>query len=77
MTDYIQPPSMTPGGMSESVVEDVTLEIFSDLGYATANGAEIAPDSARPERRSFGDVVLRLRWNGEHCQHRQAKECWS
>ena len=61
MTDYIQRPTNHSGGMSESVVEDATLEIFADLGYATARGRDIAPDTDGAERKSYGDVILRRR----------------
>ncbi|MEQ8399244.1 type I restriction endonuclease subunit R [Thalassobaculum sp.] len=43
---------------AESHVEDAALAWLSELGYATANGQDIGPDSATPERASYGDVLL-------------------
>lgn len=43
---------------TESVVEAAALEWFGELGYAIAHGPEIAPDAARRERSSYGDVLL-------------------
>lgn len=45
----------------ESDIERSLLEQFRDIGYETATGAEISPDGERPERQSYGDVVLRER----------------
>lgn len=44
--------------IAESDIEQVALEILSELGYAAVNGPDIAPDGARPERGSYSDVVL-------------------
>ena len=44
MTTYTQPPSNYGPGFAEEIVEDATLEIFANLGYATAHGPAIAPD---------------------------------
>ncbi len=45
-------------GIAESHVEEATIAWLAELGYATANGLEIGPDSATPERGSYGDVIL-------------------
>jgi type I restriction enzyme R subunit len=42
----------------ESHVEEAALAWLEELGYATANGIEIGPDGASPERASYGDVLL-------------------
>lgn len=47
--------------LDESDIERSLLEQFRDIGYETATGAEISPDGERPERQSYGDVVLRER----------------
>jgi len=44
--------------LCESHVEEATLEWFGELGYSTAYGEDIAPEGARAERESFGDVLL-------------------
>lgn len=45
----------------ESIVEEATLDILSELGYDTLNANEIAPDSSHSERKTYADVVLRDR----------------
>jgi type I restriction enzyme, R subunit len=47
--------------LDEGDIERSLLEQFGELGYETAPGAEISPGGERPERRSYGDVVLRDR----------------
>lgn len=47
--------------LDESDIERSLLEQFQEIGYETAPGAEISPGGERPERRSYGDVVLRKR----------------
>ncbi|HEY0084453.1 MAG TPA: type I restriction endonuclease subunit R, partial [Allosphingosinicella sp.] len=44
--------------IAESHVEEAALEWLAEIGYATASGPEIGPDSASPERESYGDVLL-------------------
>jgi type I restriction enzyme R subunit len=44
--------------IAESHVEKAALAWLAELGFATASGLEIGPDGARPERASYGDVVL-------------------
>ena len=43
---------------AESHVEDAALAWLSELGYAPANGPDIGPDGSKPERASYGDVLL-------------------
>lgn len=45
-------------GFAESHVEEATLAWLSELGYGTANGLDIGPDGGKPERASYGDVLL-------------------
>jgi type I restriction enzyme, R subunit len=45
-------------GIAESHVEEAALAWLAELGYSTANGLDIGPDSSRPERASYGDVLL-------------------
>lgn len=42
----------------EQDIEDATIEILQDLGYDYIHGTEIAPDSEKPERERFDDVIL-------------------
>ncbi len=44
--------------MTESEVEEVALDILSELGYKIINGLDIAPDGISPERQSYSEVVL-------------------
>jgi len=44
--------------LNESIVEDVALEWFGELGYAVGHGPHIAPGEPAAERTSFGEVVL-------------------
>lgn len=48
-------------GIAESHVEEAALAWLGELGYATANGLEIGPDSIKPERASYADVMLKKR----------------
>ena len=45
-------------GFAESHVEEAALAWLAELGYATANGLDIGPDGDKPERASYGDVLL-------------------
>ncbi len=47
--------------ISEDVVEQVALGIFSDLGYVHATANQIAPDGSSPERAAYSDVILQDR----------------
>jgi type I restriction enzyme R subunit len=44
--------------INESIVEDVTLGWFGDLGYSIGHGPHLAPGEPAAERKSFADVVL-------------------
>jgi type I restriction enzyme R subunit len=47
--------------ITESEVEQVALDILTDLGYEAVFGPDIAPDGDRPERSSYAEVVLLAR----------------
>ncbi len=48
--------------ISESHVEDATLEWLSGLGYAVLHGPDFAPDGSSPERVSYSQVLLTKRF---------------
>lgn len=43
---------------TESLVEQATLEWFTELGYTVLRGGEIAPGEPLAERASYSDVIL-------------------
>ena len=47
--------------ISESVVEEAALEWLAGLGWQTAHGPDIAPDTADAERSDYDQVVLERR----------------
>ncbi len=47
-----------PKIITESQVEEVALEILSEMGYGVIDGPDIAPDGLHPERKTYADVVL-------------------
>jgi type I restriction enzyme R subunit len=47
--------------LAESHVEEAALAWLGELGYATAGGPDIGPDGCKPERASYGDVLLKRR----------------
>ncbi len=47
-----------PDKLTESSIEQLAIELLVKQGYSYIHGAELAPDAARPERASFGDVIL-------------------
>jgi len=47
-----------PKTMSESELEEHTLDMLKDLGYKVINGYDISPDGKSPERKTYLDVVL-------------------
>jgi type I restriction enzyme, R subunit len=49
------------GFLTEDDIERALLEQLAEIGYETAPGAEVSPGGGRPERRSYGEVVLRER----------------
>jgi type I restriction enzyme R subunit len=44
--------------LTESVVEEATLDWLEGLGYTPLNASEIAPDSSNSERQTYADIVL-------------------
>lgn len=44
--------------ISESIVEQASLQWFEELGYETLNATEIAPGESHAERDTYADVVL-------------------
>jgi type I restriction enzyme R subunit len=44
--------------MNEALIEQATMAWLAELGFATIPGPDIGPDAARPERGSYGDVIL-------------------
>ncbi len=47
-----------PHIITESEVEEVALDILTELGYKIIYGPDIAPDGTSPERRTYSEVVL-------------------
>jgi type I restriction enzyme R subunit len=43
---------------AESHVEEAALAWLSEVGYSPSNGLDIGPDGSKPERQSYGDVLL-------------------
>ena len=43
--------------LTESILEDATLEWFRELGYAIGHGPHIAPGEPAAERDSYGEVA--------------------
>lgn len=50
--------------LSESAVEEFTLELLQSEGYDRVYGPDLAPDGPHPERASFADVLLLERLRG-------------
>ncbi len=44
--------------IAESHVEEAALAWLRELGYSVTGGPEIGPDSHKPERANYGDVIL-------------------
>jgi len=44
--------------ITESKIENFTIELLENFGYQYLYGPDIAPDGNRPERQSFEDVLL-------------------
>jgi type I restriction enzyme R subunit len=44
--------------ITESELEEHTLDILKDLGYKVINGYDISPDGKNPERKTYQEVVL-------------------
>ena len=49
----------------ESEIEQVSLDILADMGYAVIHGPDIVPDGTSPERQSYSDVILVKRFVGQ------------
>ena len=47
--------------ITESELEEHTLDILENLGYKVINGYDISPDGKRPERKTYQVVVLKER----------------
>lgn len=45
-------------GITESVVEEATLDWFQDIGYGILHGPDIVPGELLAEWASYEDVVL-------------------
>ncbi|WP_410333215.1 type I restriction endonuclease subunit R [Rhodothermus marinus] len=52
---------MAMGNLVEEDVEQMALDELQALGWQTAYGPDLAPESLRPERETYGDVVLKGR----------------
>ena len=52
---------MSVNSFTESTVEAATLEWLDDLGWATAYGPEIGPDSPLSERTQYDETILQQR----------------
>jgi len=44
--------------ITEQEIENITLEMLSNLGYEVIYGPDIAPDSDNPKRKKWDDVIL-------------------
>ncbi|OIO39974.1 DEAD/DEAH box helicase, partial [Candidatus Pacearchaeota archaeon CG1_02_31_27] len=44
--------------ITESELEEHTLDILENLGYKVINGYDISPDGKKPERKTYQEVVL-------------------
>ena len=47
--------------ITEDRLEQLALQWFQDAGWSVANGADLAPEGATPERTNFRTVVLKAR----------------
>ena len=47
--------------ITEDQLEQLTIQWFQDTGWSYANGADLAPEGATPERADFRTVVLKAR----------------
>ena len=47
-----------PSTITESEVEQLALDILSELGYQTIYAPDISPDGENSERQSYSDVIL-------------------
>jgi type I restriction enzyme, R subunit len=47
--------------LTESAIEDFAIKLFERLGYSYTHAPDIAPDSDRPERSRYDEVILSQR----------------
>ena len=47
--------------ITEDQLEQLAIQWFQDTGWNYANGADLAPEGATPEREDFRTVVLKAR----------------
>ena len=47
--------------LTESIIEDFAIKLFERLGYSYIHAPDIAPDSDRPERSRYDEVILSQR----------------
>jgi type I restriction enzyme R subunit len=59
---YVSQMRQKEGGMAsritESVIEELAIELLKNQGYGYCAGPDIAPDGEQAERKSFEDVLL-------------------
>lgn len=62
--------------LTESAIETFAIKLFERLGYTYLHGPGIAPDSDKPERGSYAEVLLqdRLAQAARRINHRLARE---
>ena len=53
--------------ITESSIETFAIKLLERLGYEYIHAPDIAPDSERPERESFDQVLLTGRLEKEGC----------
>lgn len=47
--------------LTEAQIEEFTLRTLQGLGYEYQDGVKLSPETARPQRQSYGDVLLKER----------------
>ncbi len=47
--------------ITEDQLEQLAIQCFQDTGWVYANGADLAPEGATPERADFRAAVLKAR----------------
>ena len=62
--------------LTESAIEAFAIKLFERLGYIYLHGPSIAPDSDRPERATYADVLLleRMTQAARRINHRLPKD---
>lgn len=51
----------TTNRITESTIENFAIELIEELGYSYVYAPDFAPDSEKPERKNFSDVILASR----------------